>query len=187
LLPVIAGQTVTINLPGSIAEWKVDFYDTKTGTDILSSTTVTRKGGGIVVNLPDFKDDIAFKMTAVGGTISTPAPITSDTIAGKWNGTISSAAVTFSTQVKLEIQPGCEPGKVCGKFSAPKLSCSGELFLQEISGETFVFIEQNVTGAISCASGGYEYLQLLPDDTLAYKFAFTPGAAETSNGILTRP
>ena len=31
------------------------------------------------------------------------------------------------------------------------------LVLQEIDGETYVFLEQNVTGAASCTSGGYEY------------------------------
>lgn len=188
LQQVITGQTVTLTVPGSTTEWKVDFYNTKTGMDIVGSSTITNQNGKVVVNLPDFNDDIAFKMTAVGGTVSTPVPVTTtDALAGEWSGTIANAAGTFSTQVKLEIQSGCQPGKVCGKFSAPQIPCSGQLFLQEVTDETFVFIEQNVTGAASCASGGYEYLQLLPDGSLAYKFAFTPGAVETSNGNLKRP
>jgi hypothetical protein len=138
--------------------------------------------------LPDFKDDIAFKMTAVGGVVTIPTPVTtSDSIAGKWAGTISNAAGTFSTLVKLEIQSGCQPGIVCGKFSAPKLSCSGELFLERIDGEVFVFVEQNVTGAATCSAGGYEYLQSQPDGTLSYKFMFSPGTAEVSTGILKQP
>jgi hypothetical protein len=64
LLPVVSGQTITINLPGSAANWKVDFYDTKTGSDITSSITAARKAKSITIKLPDFVDDIAFKMKA---------------------------------------------------------------------------------------------------------------------------
>jgi hypothetical protein len=62
LQPVISNQTVTINVAGSAANWQVDFYDTKTGIDIISSAIVTRKGNNIIITLPDFTDDIAFKM-----------------------------------------------------------------------------------------------------------------------------
>jgi hypothetical protein len=62
LQPVITKQTVILTVPGSAAQWKVDFYNTKTGTDIISSETVSRSGGTITVSLPDFRDDIAFKM-----------------------------------------------------------------------------------------------------------------------------
>lgn len=184
---VISGQTVTINLPGTAAEWKVDFYNTKTGTDIISSTTLTREGEEIEIPLPDFQDDIAFKMTALGGTISDVTPASTDPISGIWSGTISNAAGTFSTPVELDIQPACEAGNICGTFSAPQVSCSGELFFQEKVDGTFVMIEQNVTGAAACASGGYEYLQLQPDGKLSYKFSFTPGATDTSSGILQHP
>ena len=62
LQPVITKQTVNITVPGSASQWKVDFYNTKTGTDIISSDTVSRSGDTIAVSLPDFSDDIAFKM-----------------------------------------------------------------------------------------------------------------------------
>lgn len=62
LQPVISGQTVSITVPGSASEWKIDFYDTKTGTDITSSMTTIRQGDSLIVLLPDFIDDIAFKM-----------------------------------------------------------------------------------------------------------------------------
>jgi hypothetical protein len=62
LLPAISNQAVTITVPGLARSWQVDFYDTTTGTDITSSVTVTRKGGQIKVALPDFKDEVAFKM-----------------------------------------------------------------------------------------------------------------------------
>jgi len=76
---------------------------------------------------------------------------------------------------------------VCGTFSAPELPCSGELFLQEVAGETFVLIEQNVTGAATCTSGGYENLQLLADRSLSYEFSFKPDSGYSSNGTLRQP
>ena len=62
LQPVITKQTVILTVPGSESQWKVDFYNTKTGTDMISSDMVSRSGGIITVSLPDFSDDIAFKM-----------------------------------------------------------------------------------------------------------------------------
>jgi hypothetical protein len=62
LQDVISGQTVTVTVPGSAPEWTVDFYDTKTGSDVISSATVTRQGDRITITLPDFTDDVAFKM-----------------------------------------------------------------------------------------------------------------------------
>jgi hypothetical protein len=59
---VITRQTVTITVPGSVPAWRVDFYKTKNGTDILQTATVTRKGDKISITLPDFQDDLAFKM-----------------------------------------------------------------------------------------------------------------------------
>ncbi len=61
---VVSDQTITLTVPGSAASWQVDFYSTKTGTEIVSSTLVTRDGRSVTVPLPDFKDDIAFKMYA---------------------------------------------------------------------------------------------------------------------------
>jgi hypothetical protein len=65
LKPVVSKQTVTLTIPGTVANWRVDFYDTKNGTTMLSSAFVTRKGQTITIPLPDFQDDIAFK--AYGG------------------------------------------------------------------------------------------------------------------------
>jgi hypothetical protein len=62
LQPVIHAQTVTLTVPGDNPSWRVDFYDTKTGTNLLTSAFVTRKGGTITIPLPDFQDDIAFKL-----------------------------------------------------------------------------------------------------------------------------
>jgi hypothetical protein len=62
LQPVISKQSVTITVPGSSANWKIDFYNTKTGVDIVNSAVIARKGKTVTITLPDFTDDIAFKM-----------------------------------------------------------------------------------------------------------------------------
>jgi hypothetical protein len=110
-----------------------------------------------------------------------------NSIAGSWSGTITNEAVTFSTRLELSIQTNCKAGNSCGTFTVPQLPCSGKLFLQEIDGKTYIFIEQNVTGADSCTSGGYEYLQLQPDGRLDYRYAMTSGSAFISTGILSQP
>jgi hypothetical protein len=110
-----------------------------------------------------------------------------DPIAGTWSGTISNSAGSFATLVKLSIQAGCQPGKVCGTFSAPQLPCNGDLFLQAINGETYLFQEQNVSGAASCLSGGFEQLQLMADNTIAYGYLISRGSAASSTGILKKP
>ena len=63
LKPLITGQSVTISVPGTVTTWTVDFYNTKTGYRTLNPITVTRQGSTVTVPLPDFQDDIAFKMT----------------------------------------------------------------------------------------------------------------------------
>ena len=183
-----AGQTVTINVPGSAANWQVDFYDTSTGTTILSSASVTRYGSTVTVTLPGFQDDIAFKMMAGAETsVITPEDIgNTNEIAGTWGGTITNGAGTFSTQLELSIQPDCEAGNVCGTFTTPQLPCSGDLFLNEITTAYFILIEQNVSGSAFCTSGGYETLQLLEDGTLSYSY-LSQSTGDTSTGILHRP
>lgn len=60
--PVISKQTVTLSVSGSGHTWKVDFFDTHTGTDIVSSIAVLWDRDRVTIPLPDFTDDIAFKM-----------------------------------------------------------------------------------------------------------------------------
>jgi hypothetical protein len=60
--PVISNQTVTITVPGSAADWRVDFYDPNTGKELGESLAATRKGTTVTIALPDFTDSIAFKM-----------------------------------------------------------------------------------------------------------------------------
>lgn len=62
LQPVISKQTVTLTVPGTATEWRVNFYNTNTGTDIIGSALVTRKSDKVTITLPDFSDDIAFKL-----------------------------------------------------------------------------------------------------------------------------
>lgn len=61
---LVSGQSVTIDVPGTAADWQVIFYSTEDGVSILGSTAVARKGSAITIPLPDFHDDIAFKAVA---------------------------------------------------------------------------------------------------------------------------
>ena len=193
--PVISKQTVTITVPGSTSNWKVDFYSTKTGTDIISSAVFTAQGNNVTVALPDFNDDIAFKMTrqsssTTGATPASGTPVpasTTDLVAGKWTGTVAGADNSFSARIDLSILPGCQVGSVCGTVASTP--CTGELALQAIDGPTFVFVEQKMIGGPTCLSGGREYLQLQADGTLLFRFQLTSaqGAIISSNGILKRP
>ena len=61
---VLTGQSVTITVPGTAENWRVNFYSTQDGIALLSSIDVSRKGGTITIPLPDFADDIAFKAAA---------------------------------------------------------------------------------------------------------------------------
>ena len=65
LQPLVSKQAVKISVPGAASgagSWQVDFYNAATGKDISSSITVTGKGGQFMVALPDFKDEVVFKM-----------------------------------------------------------------------------------------------------------------------------
>jgi hypothetical protein len=194
LQPVLSGQKVSVRVPGSALEWKIDFYSTATG-ELTASTTVAQSGNQVTIPLPDFTDDIAFKMYPQLGTATieptdTPdsSTATTDPIAGKWAGTIVGKNNSFSTTVEISIEPGCEPGRVCGKITAPLLACSGEIVLQEVQGQTFVFIEQNMAGAAACESGTYEYIELESNGTLSLNTVYTSpsGTESESSGTLTR-
>jgi hypothetical protein len=209
LQPAIVKQDVTITVPGFANDWQVDFYSTKTGVDIVGSIATTRQGNTVAITLPDFADDIAFKMyipTNARTMLSTPvstsvlptrtpaptlvsAPTTTDPIAGNWTGAIFGETSGFSARLDLAIHPGCKAGSVCGRVSAPQMPCNGDLELAEIQGATFVFIERNMTGATVCTSGGYEYLEQQADATLSFKFKMTAAQdqAVSSRGILKRP
>lgn len=62
LKPKISKQTVSLIVSGTATDWQVDFYDTRTGTDLIGSIIVIRTGDKVTIPLPDFTDDLAFKM-----------------------------------------------------------------------------------------------------------------------------
>jgi hypothetical protein len=196
---IIDGQIVTLSVPGDDAVWKVDFIDTKTGTDVVASSKAAGQGGNITLSLPAFQNDIAFKMELMAGekpvqvpsepvkTISVTKPETVKAIEGKWTGIISGENSGFSNRIDLEIYSGCRVGQVCGKVTTPG-SCMGELLFKKSKDGQYVFMEQNMKGK-DCLSGGIETLQLQSDDSLSFRFNLTPpnGSELRSKGILKRP
>ncbi len=57
--PVIAGAVVTVDAPGTSANWTVSFYDPKSGKQ-TGSAPLSQADGRFDIRLPDFTDDIAF-------------------------------------------------------------------------------------------------------------------------------
>ena len=184
---VVTQQTITLTVPVNSSSWKVDFYDTRDGTTILSTLNVISSGNKITIPLPDFQNAIAIKMTAQAAAAPTPSPLSAFALAGKWTGIISNPAGNFSTQLLLSIQTACELGKPCGTFSTPQIPCSGNLVFLEVKGETFLFQEQNAAGPSSCPSGGYERLRLQTDGTIFYEYLTDLGAVPLSTGVLKHP
>ena len=62
----LSGETVTLDVPGTSADWLVDFYDTTTGA-LLQTIDADQDAvtGDITFTLPDFSGSIAFKVYAV--------------------------------------------------------------------------------------------------------------------------
>jgi hypothetical protein len=196
LLPNIHGQTVTILIPGSSKNWQVDFYDTKTGYALSGSVLLTRQGNDVTVALPDFTDDIAFKLhvNTSGAIVALPTPApeptsitltSTDPEAGQWVGTVFQVNNDWAAVLHVTIQPGCKVGSVCGKSAFDW--CSIDLVLNKIDGDTLVFDEQKVSNTSSCAPGGIDHIRLQPDGTILLQFDVGTSGFFDFNGILHRP
>lgn len=196
LLPNISSQSVSLEIPGSVQNWQVDFYDTKTGYALGGSILIARKGDRIKVPLPDFTDDIAFKLSInFTGTINPPpAPEPEPTaialtsagpLVGEWVGTVFEPGDGFANVLKISILPDCKVGAVCGKS---KFSwCSLDLVLKDIDGDTFDFAEQNINNNAPCTVGGSDHLRLQMDGTILLNYDPGSSGAVIYNGILRRP
>jgi len=112
-----------------------------------------------------------------------PTPISTDTIAGDWIGVFQGISDDFSAEIHVSINKNCETNNVCGTYSVPSLPCSGDLILTRVDNTTFVFVEQKTDGADWCGSGGFEYMELLPDNTLSWGYSDT-GESIKSKGSL---
>ena len=195
LLPKITGQTVSLEVPGSEQEWQVDFYDTKTGNLLSGSTLLDRRGNLVTVPLPDFTDDIAFKLfvNATGALIDSPAPepepaaivLTSTSpAAGQWVGSVFGTDGKFAAVLTISIKPDCTVGSVCGKSAFNW--CSIDLVLRKIDGDTLVFDERIASGTSTCAAGGIASFRLQQNGTVL--FHYNPGSSGGPgyDGILRR-
>lgn len=59
----VTEQLVTLNVPGTATNWRLDFYDPRSGT-LTASANVARADNRVDVLLPSFEDSIALKLTA---------------------------------------------------------------------------------------------------------------------------
>ncbi len=195
LQPNVKSQTVTVTLPGTAQNWQVDFYNTKTGDPRSGSVLLTRQGVGVTVPLPDFKDDVAFKLFVndTGAVIppkASPPSLKSvslsstDTVAGQWEGSVFGEGTGFMALARITVLPGCAVGGQCGKSAFDW--CSGDLVLKKIGGDTLEFNDQNLTSGSTCAAGGSDTFQLQPDGTVLFRHVAGPAGEETYSGILHR-
>jgi hypothetical protein len=195
LLPGIQGQTAPILVPGSAQKWQVDFYDTKTGYALPGSAMLTRQGNYVTVALPEFTDDIAFKLyvNSTGAIVPPPTPApeptaitltSTDPEAGQWVGTVFQINADWAAVLHVNIQPSCKVGSVCGKSAFDW--CSIDLVLNKIDGDTLVFDEQKVSSMSNCAPGGIAHLRLQPDGTILMQFDVGTSGNFDYSGVLHR-
>jgi len=112
-----------------------------------------------------------------------PTPISTGTIAGNWMGVFQEISGDFSAEIHVSINKNCETNNVCGTYSVPSLPCSGDLILTRVENTTFVFVEKKTYGADWCGSGGFEYMEVNPDNTLSWGYSDT-GEKIKSKGTL---
>jgi hypothetical protein len=131
-------------------------------------------GSDIAMNANDNLISGIYESIALGDNdLVTIPPTNTTTIAGDWSGTtVGIGDSSFSTQIDLSVQKNCSVGEKCGTVYAPQEDCSGDIVLESIIGNTFSFVEQNMTGSPSCVSGGREYIRLAPDGTLSWSFFY---------------
>ncbi|MGE5529707.1 MAG: hypothetical protein ACM3X6_11285 [Patescibacteria group bacterium] len=60
---MLAKQRITITVPGGAADWHVFFYETDRDRE-PGLRQCNTQGKTVTIPLPDFRDDIAFKMIA---------------------------------------------------------------------------------------------------------------------------
>jgi hypothetical protein len=157
---------------------------------------LTRQGNYVTVALPEFTDDIAFKLyvNSTGAIVPppTPAPETTsitltntDPEAGQWVGTVFQVNADWAAVLHVNIEPGCKVGSVCGKSAFDW--CSIDLVLNKIDGDTLVFDEQKVSSMSNCAAGGIAHLRLQPDGTILLQFDVGTSGNFDYSGVLHQP
>ena len=114
----------------------------------------------------------------------TSVPLTADAIAGKWSGTAKDSNGK-SFQITLEIRKSCALRQRCGVISVSHVPCEGEVFLENVQGNSFEFHVDNFFGRSDrtvCQAGAGELFRLQADGKLLYSTSYEPKA----QGTLTR-
>jgi hypothetical protein len=175
---------------GTIASRQVISGKSPNGEDLIIQITCADNvsklyafifiGTGITMEASENLINGIYETISLGeNDLVTIPPSNTDTIAGEWTGkTVGIDDPSFSTQIDLSIDEGCTVGKLCGTVSAPDFPCNGDIALESIIGNTYTFIEQNMQGSSSCFSGAFDYIRLLPDDTLSWQFFYISASGE---------
>ncbi len=173
-----AGTTSTGPMYGFTLRWEfIAFYQNQAVVILVDGFQDTYTPDITAVDLSKLLDE---RIMHFRNPLLNPGPSNADSIAGTWKGTIIAADETIVSDVNLEISAGCTVSNKCGTVSAVDLPCSGEIVLQSTVGNTFVFAEQNITGSASCLRGGHEYIRLLSNGKLFWRFEYIDPAGKVT-------
>ena len=91
--------------------------------------------------------------------------VTTDAIAGTWNGNMHFSGVNQMERIKLTIPAGCEPGSVCGSLLNYPVQCTWEITYDGFSAGAYQYhFSQTLKGG--CPSGSAGSLVVQPDGSL---------------------
>jgi len=100
---------------------------------------------------------VSLILVLLASACTSPAPSNpTDRFAGNWSGTMSfTDDANRKEDIVVTIPAGCEPGNVCGSLNNTTVSCTWELTLESISGETFQYkFSKTLSGECPALGGG---------------------------------
>lgn len=66
--------------------------------------------------------------------------------AGEWSGTMVNDSDGSETPVSITVEPTCSTGQICGSFTIPNLSCSGNLKYMQVTAGWYEFTAFTLVG-----------------------------------------
>ena len=88
-----------------------------------------------------------------------------DALAGNWKGAVENEGSSFDYEMRFK--QVCELNSVCGSFSIPSISCSGEVAIKKISGKKYFFAVSNLSDGCG-GTATEEYVEILSPNALRF-------------------
>lgn len=116
-----------------------------------------------------FKLGLVLALLAVALGIASGAqadgPVTTDDIAGVWNGNMHFSNRNSVERIKFTIPAGCEAGEVCGMMQNFPVQCTWEITYDGFRSGAYQYHFSNTLDG-TCPAGSAGYLVLQPDGSL---------------------